>query len=108
MTRPDDSLLDANQLSNVQRHADRLLQEASAIVRFRTPIHDLMAAVKLTVVDGEAAEGRRSRRKSCRRPTPISRLRRVQSSSPISLTDHGRRGSSSYCNKGDAEARAAA
>ena len=44
MTRPDDSLLDPDQLANVQRHADRLLQEASATGRFPTPIDDLMAA----------------------------------------------------------------
>jgi Zn-dependent peptidase ImmA (M78 family) len=53
MTRPHDSLLDQNQLANVLRHADRLLREASAIGRFPTPIDDLMAAAKLTVVDDE-------------------------------------------------------
>ena len=53
MTRPDDSLLDAHQLASVQRHADRLLQEASAVGRFPTPIDDLLAAAKLTVVDDE-------------------------------------------------------
>jgi Zn-dependent peptidase ImmA (M78 family) len=53
MTRPDDSLLDKNQLANVLRHADRLLREASAIGRFPTPIDDLMAAAKLTVVDDD-------------------------------------------------------
>ena len=53
MTRPDDSLLDPHQLANVQGHADRLLQEASAIGRFPTPIDDLMAAAKLTIVDDE-------------------------------------------------------
>jgi Zn-dependent peptidase ImmA (M78 family) len=45
--------LDAQQLANVQRHADRLLREASALGRFPTPIDDIMAAAKLTVVDDE-------------------------------------------------------
>lgn len=53
MTRPDDSLLQPHELANVQRHADRLLREASAIGRFPTPIDDIMAAAKLTVVDDE-------------------------------------------------------
>jgi len=53
MTRPDDSLLDLNQLATVQRHADKLLREASAIGRYPTPIDDLLAAAKLTVVDDE-------------------------------------------------------
>lgn len=53
MTRPDDSLLDLHQLATVQRHADRLLREASAIGRFPTPIEDLLDAAKLTVVDDE-------------------------------------------------------
>jgi hypothetical protein len=53
MTRPDDSLLNQHQLANVHRHADMLLREACAIGRFPTPIHDLMAAAKLTVVDDE-------------------------------------------------------
>jgi Zn-dependent peptidase ImmA (M78 family) len=53
MTRPDDSLLDSHQLANVLRHADRLLRDASAIGRFPTPIDDLLAAAKLTVVDDE-------------------------------------------------------
>jgi Zn-dependent peptidase ImmA (M78 family) len=53
MTRPDDSLLQPHQLANVQRHADRLLREASAIGVFPTPVDDIMAAAKLTVVDDE-------------------------------------------------------
>jgi len=53
VTRPDDSLLELNQLTTVQRHADRLLQEASAIGRYPTPVDDLLAAAKLTVVDDE-------------------------------------------------------
>jgi len=53
MTRPDDSQLDPDQCANVLRHAERLLREASAIGRFPTPIDDLMAAAKLTVVDDE-------------------------------------------------------
>jgi hypothetical protein len=51
MTRPDDSLLQPHELANVQRHADRLLREASAIGRFPTPVDDIMVAAKLTVVD---------------------------------------------------------
>jgi len=58
MTRPDDSLLNPHQSANVQRHADRLLREASAIGRFPTPIDDLMAAAKLTVVDDEVLNER--------------------------------------------------
>jgi len=54
VTRPDDSILDPHQLLTVQRHADRLLRNASAFGRFPTPINDLMAAAKLTVVDDEA------------------------------------------------------
>ena len=53
MTRPDDSLLDASQLATVRRHADLLLREASALGRFPTPVDDIMAAAKLTVVDDE-------------------------------------------------------
>ena len=53
MTRPDDSFLDAHQLATVQRHADRLLREASALGHFPTPVDDLLAAAKLTVVDDE-------------------------------------------------------
>lgn len=53
MTRPDDSLLDPHQLATVQRHADLLLRDAAAIGRFPTPIDDLLAAAKLTVVDDE-------------------------------------------------------
>jgi Zn-dependent peptidase ImmA (M78 family) len=53
MTRPDDSLLQPHQLATVQRHADRLLRDASALDRFPTPIDDIMLAAKLTVVDDE-------------------------------------------------------
>jgi Zn-dependent peptidase ImmA (M78 family) len=53
VTRPDDSLLEANQLATVQLHADRLLREAAAHGRFPTPIDDLMAAAKLVIVDDE-------------------------------------------------------
>lgn len=56
MTKPDDSLLDAQQLACVQRHADRLLREASAIGRFPTPVDDLLAAAKLVVVDDEVLD----------------------------------------------------
>jgi hypothetical protein len=37
----------------VQRHADRLLKEASAYGRFPTPVADILDAAKLTVVDDE-------------------------------------------------------
>lgn len=53
MSRPDDSFLTPEQLATVQRHADRLLREASALRRFPTPINDLLAAAKVTVVDDE-------------------------------------------------------
>jgi len=53
MSRPDDSLLDAHQLTTVLHHADELLREASALGRFPTPVDDLMVAAKLTVVDDE-------------------------------------------------------
>ena len=64
-------LLDSHQLANVLRHADQLLREASAIGRFPTPIDDLLAAAKLTVVDDEVlSEG--SWRNSSRKPRPPS------------------------------------
>jgi Zn-dependent peptidase ImmA (M78 family) len=53
VSRPDDSFLNPDQLANVRRHADRLLREAAACGRFPTPIDDIMAAAKLTVVDDE-------------------------------------------------------
>jgi hypothetical protein len=53
MSRPDDGSLDAAQMANVQRHADRLLREAGAYGRFPTPVADLLAAAKLTVVEDE-------------------------------------------------------
>lgn len=53
MSRPDDSLLNPQQLAVVQRYAQRLLHEASALGRFPTPIDDLVAAAKLTIVDDE-------------------------------------------------------
>jgi hypothetical protein len=53
VTRPDDSLLDPHQLATVRHHADRLLREAFALGRFPTPVDDLLAAAKLTVVDDE-------------------------------------------------------
>ena len=53
MIRPDDSLLSASQLATVRRHADLLLRDASAFERFPTPVDDLMAAAKLTIVDDE-------------------------------------------------------
>lgn len=53
MSRPDDYLLAPDQLANVRRHADRLLRDAAALGRFPTPIDDLMAAAKVTVVGDE-------------------------------------------------------
>lgn len=62
MSRPDDSLLDPHQLANVQVHADRLLKAASAHGRFPTPIDDLIAAAKLTVVEDEVLDDNFMRR----------------------------------------------
>lgn len=53
MSRPDDSYLDPQQLAAVRRHADLLLREASAVGVFPTPIEDLMAAAKLTIIPDE-------------------------------------------------------
>lgn len=53
MSRPDDSFLNPEQLANVRRHADQLLRDAAAFGRYPTPIDDIMAAAKLTVVDDE-------------------------------------------------------
>lgn len=53
MNRPDDSILEPDQLANVQRYADRLLRDASAHGRFPTPVDDLMSAAKLIVVEDE-------------------------------------------------------
>jgi IrrE N-terminal-like domain len=53
VTKPDDGMLSAEQLSNVQRHADRLLRAAAAYGRFPTPIPDLLAEARLTVVEDE-------------------------------------------------------
>lgn len=53
MSRPDDSFLNPTQLANVRRHADCLLREAAACGRYPTPIDDIMAAAKVTVVDDE-------------------------------------------------------
>jgi Zn-dependent peptidase ImmA (M78 family) len=58
MSRPDDSTLEHQQLISVQRHADLLLQKASAYNRFPTRIDDLMEAAKLQVVeDADMHEG---------------------------------------------------
>jgi Zn-dependent peptidase ImmA (M78 family) len=56
MNRPDDSSLDPKQLANVQVHAERLLKQASAHGRFPTPIDDLIAAAKLTVVEDQVLD----------------------------------------------------
>jgi IrrE N-terminal-like domain len=53
MIRPDDSCLSESQIVTIRRHADRLLQDASAVGRFPTPVDDLMVAAKLVVVDDE-------------------------------------------------------
>ena len=51
MTRPDDAYLDAGQIKTVELHASRLLNEASALGIFPTPVDRLMEAARLTVVD---------------------------------------------------------
>jgi len=56
MNRSDDSVLEPHQLANVQAHAERLLKEASAHGRFPTPVEDLIAAAKLTVVEDEVLD----------------------------------------------------
>ncbi|UWU20942.1 ImmA/IrrE family metallo-endopeptidase [Rhizobium sp. CB3060] len=53
MTKPDDSSLQDHELANVIRQAQRLLKDAGAIGRFPTPIDDLMAAAKVTVIEDE-------------------------------------------------------
>ena len=53
MSRPDDALLSPTQLANVRRHADRLLREAAAHGRYPTPIDDILAAAKVTIVSDE-------------------------------------------------------
>jgi hypothetical protein len=53
VTKPDDGTLTPDQLANVQKHADRLLKEASAYGRFPTPITDLVTAAKLTIVEDQ-------------------------------------------------------
>lgn len=53
MTRADDSSLQDHELANVIKHADRLLREAGAIGVFPTPINDIMAAAKVTVIEDE-------------------------------------------------------
>ena len=53
MSRPDDSSLTDEQLAIVQRYANRLLHEASSVGRFPTPVPDLMAAAKVTLVEDE-------------------------------------------------------
>jgi hypothetical protein len=45
--------LTPEQLANVRRHADRLLRDAAALGRFPTPIDDILAAAKVTIVDDE-------------------------------------------------------
>jgi hypothetical protein len=58
MSQPDDSTLEHQQLVSVQKHADLLLQKASAYNRFPTCIDDLMEAAKLKVVeDADMDEG---------------------------------------------------
>jgi len=56
LSRSDDCSLSEEELAVVQRHADRLLWEASSIGRFPTPVSDLMAAAKVTVVEDEVLD----------------------------------------------------
>jgi hypothetical protein len=53
MIKPDDGTLTPGQLANVQKHADRLLREASAYGIFPTPIGTLVDAAKLTIVEDQ-------------------------------------------------------
>jgi hypothetical protein len=53
VTKPDDGTLTPDQLRNVEKHADRLLKEAGAYGRFPTPLADIIAAAKLTIVEDE-------------------------------------------------------
>jgi hypothetical protein len=53
VTKPDDGTLTPDQLANIERHSDRLLRAAAAHGRFPTPIADILAEAKLTVVDDE-------------------------------------------------------
>lgn len=53
MTKADDSSLSPQEFANVVLHAQRLLKAAEAIGRFPTPIDDLMAAAKVTVIEDE-------------------------------------------------------
>lgn len=53
MIRPDDNMLTVEQLANVRRHVDQLLLKADAYGRYPTPVSDILAAAKLTIVDDE-------------------------------------------------------
>jgi len=53
LSKSDDSSLSDEQLAIVKRHANCLLRDASSFGRFPTPVSDLMAAAKLTVVEDE-------------------------------------------------------
>lgn len=56
MIRPEDSFLTPEQLRIVQQHADRLLRDADAVGPRKTPISDVLAAAKVTVVDDETID----------------------------------------------------
>jgi Zn-dependent peptidase ImmA (M78 family) len=47
--RPDDSSLPAHSLTEVRKHADRLLLEAGGYGRYPTPVIDLIAAANLAI-----------------------------------------------------------
>lgn len=56
MTKADDSSLSEQELANVIRHAQRLLKDANAIGVFPTPITNIMAAAKVTVLEDEVLD----------------------------------------------------
>jgi len=52
----NDPLLTREQLANVQAHADRVLREAGAHGVFPTPVDQILAAAKLTIVDDDVID----------------------------------------------------
>lgn len=51
MARPDDSSLTSGQMARVRKEAERALREAGALGVFPTPVDQIMAAARVTVVD---------------------------------------------------------
>jgi hypothetical protein len=54
--KANDPQLTREQLANVQAHADRILREAAAHGVFPTPVDQILAAAKLTVVDDDVID----------------------------------------------------